>query len=221
MKLTYPWFHTVLEWDGSTVQSLVIENSGLLYRFLCDLQAQMNGADGEVVVSEKESPIPIPKRVELLTDFIGWDGNNRRVVSKLVGILDKASAEDPFLRERNIILSGLEKYIYSLADSQDISVCLDNLSMTALLKAIGIRIDMEYDSLGDRVFSYLYFVSRCEGDKLFVLYGFRSILSPGELELFSQTVLQHGMKLLLVDGVEYPLLTCEKRVVIDMDLCVV
>ena len=73
MKLTYPWFHTVLEWDGSTVQSLVIENSGLLYRFLCDLQAQMNGADGEVVVSEKESPIPIPKRVELLTDFIGWD----------------------------------------------------------------------------------------------------------------------------------------------------
>ena len=139
----------------------------------------------------------------------------------MVGILDKASAEDPFLRERNIILSGLEKYIYSLADSQDISVCLDNLSMTALLKAIGIRIDMEYDSLGDRVFSYLDFVSRCEGDKLFVLYGCRSILSPGELELFSQTVLQHGMKLLLVDGVEYPLLTCEKRVVIDMDLCVV
>ncbi len=221
MKLTYPWFHTVLEWDGTTVQSLVIENPGLLYRFLCDLQAQTNGADGEVVVSEKESPIPISKRVELLTDFIGWDGNNRKVVSKLVGILDKASAEDPFLQERNAILSGLEKYIYDLADSQDVSVCLDNLSMTALLKAAGIRIDMEYDSLGKRVFSYLDFVSRCEGDKLFVLYGFRSILPSGELELFSQTVLQHGMKLLLVDGVEYPLLTCEKRVVIDMDLCVV
>lgn len=155
MKLTYPWFHTVLEWDGTTVQSLVIENPGLLYRFLCDLQAQTNGADGEVVVSEKESPIPISKRVELLTDFIGWDGNNRKVVSKLVGILDKASAEDPFLQERNAILSGLEKYIYDLADSQDVSVCLDNLSMTALLKAAGIRIDMEYDSLGKRVFSYL------------------------------------------------------------------
>lgn len=221
MKLTYPWFHTVLEWDGSTVQSLVIENSGLLYRFLCDLRAQINGADGEVIVSEKGNPIPISKRVELLTDFIGWDGNNRKVVSKLVGILDKASAEDPFLQERTVILSELEKYIYGLADSQDLAVCLDNLSIAALLKAVGIRIDIEYASLGDRVFSYLDFVSRCEGDKLFILYGIRSILSLGELEIFVQTVLQHDMKLLLVDSASYPLLTCEKRVVIDLDLCVI
>ena len=221
MKLTYPWFHKVLEWDPATVQSLTIECPGLLYRFLCDLQSQTNGMDGEVLVSEKESPIPISKRVELLTDFIGWDGNNRKVVSKLVGILDKASAEDPFLQERNGFLLGLEKYIYGLADSQDISVRLDNLSMAALLKAVGLRVDLEYDSLGDRLFAYFDFVTRCEGEKLFVLYGLRAVMAAEELDLFLQTALQHGMRILLVDAIGYPLLKCEKRTTIDSDLCVI
>lgn len=221
MKLTYPWLHTVLEWDDTEVQSLVIENPGLLYRFLCDLQGQIHGLDGEIVLSEKEAPIPIPKRVEFLTDFISWDGNNRKVVAKLISTLEKASTDDPFLQERNAILSRLEQYVYELADSQDLSVNVDNLTMTALLKAVGLRIDMEYESLGDRLFSYMDFVSRCEGDKLFVLYALRSVLAMDELSLFVETALRHGMRILLVDAVSHPLLPFENRVTIDSDLCVI
>jgi CRISPR-associated protein Csn2 len=221
MKLTYPWLHTVLEWDDTVVQSVVIENPGLLYRFLCDLQGQIHGFDGEIILSEKETPIPISKRVEFLTDFISWDGNSRKVVTKLISILEKASADDPFLQERNAILSRLEQYVYELADSQDLSVNVDNLSMTALLKAMGLRIDMEYESLGDRLFSYMDFVSRCEGDKLFVLYALRPVLSVDELILFVETALRHGMRILLVDSVSYPPLPLENRVTIDSDLCVI
>ena len=221
MKLTYPWLHTVLEWDDTVVQSVVIENPGLLYRFLCDLQGQIHGFDGEIILSEKETPIPISKREEFLTDFISWDGNSRKVVTKLISILEKASADDPFLQERNAILSRLEQYVYELADSQDLSVNVDNLSMTALLKAMGLRIDMEYESLGDRLFSYMDFVSRCEGDKLFVLYALRPVLSVDELILFVETALRHGMRILLVDSVSYPPLPLENRVTIDSDLCVI
>jgi CRISPR type II-A-associated protein Csn2 len=221
MKLTYPWLHTVLEWGDTKVQGLVIENPGLLYRFLCDLQGQIHGLDGEIVLSEKETPVPISKRVEFLTDFIGWDGNNRKIATKLVGILEKASADDPFLQERNAILSRLEQYVYELADSQDLSVDVDNLSMAALLKAMGLRIDMGYESLGDRLFSYMDFISRCEGDKLFVLYALRPVLSADELSLFLETTLRHGMRILLVDAVSYPLLPLENRVTIDSDLCVI
>lgn len=95
----------------------------------------------------------------------------------------------------------------------------DKLSLNNLLKSVGMRVIIDYNKLVERLFAYMDLVRRFEGEKLFLLVNLRSFVSLEDMELFMQTVVAHGLRVLLVDNQAYPLLPLEKRHIIDSDLC--
>ena len=95
----------------------------------------------------------------------------------------------------------------------------DKLSLNNLLKSVGMRVIIDYNKLVERLFAYMDLVRRFEGEKLFLLVNLRSFVSLEDMELFMQTVVAHGLRVLLVDNQAYPLLSLEKRHIIDSDLC--
>ncbi len=95
----------------------------------------------------------------------------------------------------------------------------DKLSLNNLLKSVGMRVIIDYNKLVERLFAYMDLVRRFEGEKLFLLVNLRSFVSLEDMELFMQTAVAHGLRVLLVDNQAYPLLPLEKRRIIDSDLC--
>ena len=55
--------------------------------------------------------------------------------------------------------------------------------------------------------------------KLFVTVNMRSYVPDREMELFAQTALSRGCRILMLENREYPRLAQEKRWIVDSDLC--
>ena len=117
------------------------------------------------------------------------------------------------------LLAELECYLNDLAMEQDVELTYEKLSLNNLLKSVGARVVIDYNKLVERLFAYMDLVRRFEGEKLFLLVNLRSFVSNEDMELFMQTVVAHGLQVLLVDNQAYPLLPLERRRIIDMDLC--
>ena len=70
MKLAFPNIQNVIELKVGLVSSLVIEHPSLLFQLLLDLRQQLEGKSGKAILSKDNVPIPIPKFMELITDFM-------------------------------------------------------------------------------------------------------------------------------------------------------
>ena len=89
MKLCYPDIYTPITISNEYVASLVIENQHLLYRFLMDICSQLKGETGNVVLSINERLVSIDKGVDLLTDFVTFDGNKKNLLTKIQHAMEK------------------------------------------------------------------------------------------------------------------------------------
>ena len=62
-------------------------------------------------------------------------------------------------------------------------------------------------------------VREFDRDRLFVFVDLRAYFPKRELLEFARTAISHRFKVLFIEPREYPRLECERRVVIDSDLC--
>ena len=219
MKLCYPDIYSPIEIGDERVASLVIENQGLFYRFMADIRAQIQGEVGGTVLSVDNCLVSIDKWVDLLADFVTFDGNRKNLLTKILHALEKTANDEVYFMRTHRLMAELECYLNDLALEQEVDVAYDKLSLNNLLKSVGMRVIIDYNKLVEKLFAYMDLVRRFEGEKLFIFVNLRSFVDDADMELFIKTSLGHGMKMLLVDGHAYPLLQMEKRRVIDADLC--
>lgn len=219
MKLWLEGLQQPLITDGEGVTTLVIENQEFMMRVLSDIYAQSQGEAGNSVLSSNGKTVDINKGLDLLVDFVAFDGNRKGLLTKIVNALEKTANDEVYFQRTHKLLAELECYLNDLAMEQDVELTYEKLSLNNLLKSVGARVVIDYNKLVERLFAYMDLVRRFEGEKLFLLVNLRSFVSNEDVELFMQTVVAHGLQVLLVDNQAYPHLPLERRRIIDMDLC--
>lgn len=219
MKIAYKKMSTVVEILPDKVTSLVVESAQALYQLLMELKLAMEGCASEVVISEDEKPLAVEKKVILLTDFVNFTLNQKSLLTKIIGELDKISKEGSFYQDSQKILAEIENYIMKLTLDFPCELVCEKLTMSNMLKGIGIIIADEYDSLEERILAYMDLARELEGKELFIFVNLRCLIPQERLELMLDTALKREHKILLIDNVEYPKLDQENRIVIDADLC--
>ena len=219
MKLWLEGLQQPLVMDGESVTTLVIENPSLMYNVLADIYAQCQGEAGTSVLSSSDKKVDINHSLDLLTDFVAFDGNRKSLLSKILQRLEKTANDEMYYQRTHSLMAELETYLNDLSMELDVEMAYDKLSLNTLLKSVGMRVIIDYNKLVERLFAYMDLVRRFEGEKLFLLVNLRGFVSLEDMELFMQTVVAHGLRVLLVDNQAYPLLSLEKRRIIDSDLC--
>ena len=112
-------------------------------------------------------------------------------------------------------------YIESLAGGLPCEIICEKLNMLAVIKAAGIEIIDDYDTLEERILAYMDLSREYEGKKLFVFVNLRSVVSYATLQLMMDTAITREYRVLLIDNMDYKKLSCESRIIIDNDLCVI
>ena len=219
MKLWLEGLQQPLLMDGESVTTLVIENQTFMLNVLKDIYAQCQGESGIAVLSCNDKTVDMAHGVDLLADFVTFDGNRKSLLNKILHVLEKTANDDVYFQRTQKLLAELECYLNDLSMDQDVDLAFDKLSLNNLLKSVGMRVIIDYNKLIERLFAYMDLVRRFEGEKLFILVNLRSFVSLEDMELFMQTVVVHDLRVLLVDNQAYPLLPLEKRRIIDRDLC--
>ena len=219
MKLIFPEIDSAFKFTCGTFPSAVIENQGLFYRFVDDLQRQCAGDDGDAVLSVNDVPISIAGNLDLLTQFFPFEINRKTLLNKVLFRLEKHAVAPEFYERSQQLMSNLEKLIYDLAFQYDLELETTKLSIGALLKSSGIMLKEDYPSLAEKLLVYIDLMCSNGLASVFVLVNLRSLLDDKTMELFTDSCCQKEYKILLIDNMEYNKLPRENRLVIDGDLC--
>ncbi len=219
MNLAHPQMETVLDFSIPKVNTLVIENQDFFRTFLQDIRYQIDGFDGKTVLSERNTLLEWPKRVEILDSFLSFQLNRKPLLTKIAASMEAAAVSEGFYGRTVQMLSQIEGYLDALAFAMDCDVSCGELTVSGLLKAVGVSLREDYDDPLERLLDYMELVRYYEREKLFIFVNLRSWFSDESVCRFLQTALDYQYQILLVDACEYPKLSEEQRLIIDNDLC--
>lgn len=163
--------------------------------------------------------IEIAKNVDIVSCFVPFELNRKTLINKLISSLEKTAVDESFFAKSADILSSVERYIDELTFEYPYDIECDKISVSSVLKAVGIRICESEKSILEKVLDYMELVADFEKKKLFIFINMRSYFSDGEMTEFFKTVFPRKHAVLLIDSSEHPRLFGEKRVIIDKDLC--
>ena len=219
MILAHPQINSIIEFSDENVNTLVIENPHFFMQFLQDVQLQIDGEEGAVVISEDNQPLNFAKDVELIDSFLSFQLNRKPLLNRILSVMEKCAVSESFYLQTADILQRISNYVEDMAFSFGCDIVCGKCSAASVIKAVGIELQDDYDNPLERIIDYMELVREFDREKLFVMVNMRSFFADHEMQLFIDTVLAHGLRILLVDGSEKTRLPAEKRLVIDNDLC--
>lgn len=219
MKLAYSTLQNIIEIKGDKIHSIVVENPKYYYNMVKDFMDQMEGKEGGWTVSENDKPLAVNKCVEVLFDFISINVNQKTLIAKIVNEMEQIANKEENINGTMQLLSDIERFVLYLNEDFDLSVNCDKLTMSQLLKSIGISVSVETDDLIEILYSYMQLVRQFIGDKLFVFVNLRSFVSQKQFRDFAMTIIGHGYQAIFLENKEYDKIAKESRLIIDQDLC--
>ncbi|MBO7128106.1 type II-A CRISPR-associated protein Csn2 [bacterium] len=219
MKFVCPDINHVFDTEIGKVNSLIIENQKLFFEVITDISSQIEGFDGKSVLSEENKILTFSKNADLLTQFIPFDLNRKTLVNKAVSALEQVAVSGEYFQKTAEILSQLEAYLFEISANFSCDISFSKISAASIIKASGFEFKNDYDTLCEKIIDYFELVTEFDRKKLFFTVNLRSYVNDKEIELFIETVLQHGYNLLMIESGEHPLLTSEQRYIIDSALC--
>ncbi len=218
-RLVHPDWNRELLFQEGYILGLVLENPTLFRRTLADMTAQMEGANGEMVLSEDFTPVDMGKYLEVLTTIVPFDIHKKSLFTKITASVEKLALGDTFYHRTQEMLALIERYGESLLEEYPYSMAVTPPTATSLVKMLGIVPEREYAHDMEKLLEYMELVREFDRDKLFVFVNLRGYYTQEDLEAFAADIIRKKLTVLLLDTHEYPRLSCEKRLVIDNDLC--
>ena len=221
MRIVTKLFDARLEIKEDEILELVIENHKVLYNMLTDIYYQTLGNEGDTVLSEGDHIIKISKKVELITNYIPFDINEKRLINKIQSLLEKEAVSSDNYQKTMEIIAEIEQYVYRLSDSLPYELDLSGISAASLIKVCGISIVDDSESIIERVFNYMNIVRDLLGEKLFIFANIRSYFNDNDLQLFIDTVINHKFNVLFIDNRDCKKLNGMRKIIVDDDLCII
>ena len=219
MKLAHPMLSRVFNFDGTGVCTLVAESPEFFSAFLTDVCNQLEGRDGETVLSRGNKTLDISGSLELITDFITFDINQKGLLTKIISSLEKTALNESNYLKTNELLQSLELYVSELFFTAPCQLAYAKLSISNLLKSIGLTILDDFESVPEKLINYMSLVCEFDKEKLFVTVNMRSYFGDRVMNEFVKSVIDHGIHLLMIENRDYTPLQNEKRIIIDRDMC--
>lgn len=222
MKLAYPAFSELITFDSDRIPCMVIENRQLFRTFLCDVASAIDGCRTDLVLSDRDKILDNSKYIEVVTDFINFDLNKKSLITKIIGELERTAVSPEHYIKTQELLAEIDQAVGAWAFSFPCDIISSKISVSTLLKAVGIELRDEYEGhLGEveKVLDYIELVREFDRDKLFITVNMRAYFDDSLIEQFMKTAISHEFRVMMLESNAYSILPKEKRTTIDTDLC--
>jgi len=220
MKLMHPLFSTPICFKENSIQVLTIENPVMFREVLFELIAQTESKEGRFVLSVKDQVLDCADHMNVIMDYAHLSAIDKKLQNKLLMKLIKDTqetmAEDTFH-----LIGQLQQYMGKLAAMVDYPVTYEQSeNLTALLKAMEFRADLDDLPPHEMLFEYLDLNQQITKDQCFALVHAKAFFSVDELQqLYSMAHYKKWNLLLIESHIAGVRLESEQYRLYDMDLC--
>ena len=219
MRLVYAKYEIEIQLRENEVYTLVLEQPALFTDFLRNLMAQIDGMEGELILSEGDQQLSVAKNVVLISNPLMVDSNERRVLTKLYKELDQ-NVKNHMYEKYSMINSELLQFMENVTATVPYQLSTEtDLDIMALLKAYDVKIAVEGDDPLERLIDYLRALSSICGIRIFVILNLKHFLTADQVAQLYEICFYSKIFLINLEGQKNYILPEEKCVIIDKDLC--
>lgn len=210
------------ELDEYSVLTLSIENQHIFNSMISDIYGQINGKNGDFVLSENYQPLDMRKKAELITQMIPFEVNQRDLVNKLYSELRGNAVNEKNYQRTQELISYITKYIYTITEDEENELTADiPEDINGILKAFNVRFSEDNMDLSEKILEYITAVNKFKGEKVFFFVNLRSYLTDKQTELLFKSMTLKKMKVICIENIEHTRIPSEKTIIIDKDMCVI
>ena len=222
MTIAYSEVGLYCELDETQILNLVIENQQIFSNIISDIYYQINGGSGKFVLSDNNTPLDLKKNVELVTQIIPFEINQRELLNKLYAELKNISVDGNNYQLTQQLFSDISSYVYILTEDleNDISVDVPQ-DINGILKMFGIRFTEHDTELTDKILEYMIAVNKFKGGRVFAFVNLRSYLTDSQIKLLYKDILLRKMTVICIESSDHKHLPNTKTIIIDKDMCII
>ena len=220
MKLVYADVSGEIITEKKSFTEWIIESPGLFSKYLQELYEQCERKEGKFVLSDNDKELDLSKCVEIIGNPFAVDINNRKILGKLYAELDELSGKEQMFEKTMRLTATVHEYILDLEQETNYILQFDNeLEISALLKALGVRYEVIEDSFFERIVRYIKIAADVLKTKLFVFVNIRSFLSDIQMMELVKEISYQNIKVLFIENQDRDCLEGGFRYIIDKDGC--
>lgn len=221
MKLIHSEYQLEIYLKENEIIILTIENQKAYRDILSDLWKQVEGGEGEIILSEGEKIKKISKDMEVIFNPFGLDCNNRKVINKLYQELKEIS-EETLIQEYAEVNKNIIEYLEKIVQHVPYALEFDlDLDLNTLLKMYNVRISSLSEGLLENIIEYMRTMSRICNVRIFTFVGLKQYLTSDELEQLYEFVFYEKIYLISIESIFIKRLEGEKCWILDKDLCII
>lgn len=222
MRLIHPEISLPLIDENSfTCYEWIIEAPRAFSKYVQELFKQINGGEGNFVLSCNEKELDIPKSMDIVVDPFSVNLNDRKIMSKLYSELSQiAHNGENYLFTQNLF-SELQKYCLNLEQSSNyVLEMVSEIDITALFKALDIKLEIYSDGFFEKLNQYIKIVAGLMKRRIIVFINLSSYLLKEQLEEIIKNAAYNEINLLLIENQQRNyFLKDTKYIIIDKDEC--
>ena len=219
MRLYNSKYDFSIELIENQAYNIVIENATALSSVMESLYGQINGMEGDFILSEAEQILPLPKNIVLISNPFEINCNDKKILNKLYQELQTNMQEQAFdfFNDLNCnIINFLDLVINTVPYNLESSFESDFIG---LLKLYDVKICVNADSLLEKIIDYIRAIKNICGIQVIAFLNLKQFLTVEELQQLYEFCFYEKVHIIIIGGVQTKLLPVEKSLIIDKDLC--
>lgn len=220
MKLNIKYIDNTIEFEGSVVNCIEIENKTYFYRLINDLNYLSNGEYIESIIFFDDSmkECNMLGKIGIVCDYFNFDFNNKKLMTILnKKISDEVKIEDKV--ELAKLYNKIVKKFLPIINEFDLNITIENeFDVDTFVKLLNISLNKK-DNLLDNLFMLMDIEKILNINKILIFINLKQYLSKTELLEFYKYSLYNNVVILLVDSISYGVANdYEKKLIIDNEL---
>lgn len=222
MKLVHPDFTLpIIEENSYICYEWIMESPEYFSRYVQELFNQMNGGEGNFVLSSDEKELDISKTMEIIVNPLSVNINDRKIINKLYSELSQTAYDSENYLATQGILADIQKYFLNLEQAGNYMLEMDSeIDITALFKALNIKLEIFADDFFEMLNQYIKIAAELMKKKIVVFVNLGSYLSKEQLEELLKNAAYNEIILLLIENQQKDyFLEDTKCIIIDKDGC--
>ncbi len=221
MMLAHPMFSKIIDFKNEMINILIIENQKFLTQLIEDIINQINGENGDFVLSEDFIPLDMQKHLEIIIDFFNLDINNKKVLTAIYNKIKKIAYDDEnYIKTENFKTEAFN-YIETLINQTEYPLILDvQFDISGLLKLFDVKIEINSNTFLEKIIDYMSVLYEFLNRKCIVFVNLMSYLDISEIELLYKEIQYKKYNVLFIENsFKTKIGEYENIYIIDEDMC--
>ena len=221
MRIIYSKYGIDLCLEENKITTIVIENPLVMSEVIRNISRQVNGEDGEWILSEQDKIFSIEKSSMFLDNPLMVNCNEKRILTRLYKELSEQANTlmyEEYTQINSYIVSFLERLLDTVPYHLDMEVDMD---LTGILKLYGVKIESDGVSVLEVLIDYLRALSSICNIHVIWILNVKQFLTVGEVQQLYEFCFYEKIYLINLEGQKNYNLEQEKCVIIDKDLCII